>query len=185
MKGTKIQKVINESPASTYVLEDEWFDKFYLETREEFLAWARKRSKLSENDLLDIYQQSMIVLYEKHISDSNLQLSSSLKTYLFGIAQNIMLKQHRKERVVQRHADRLKEHWLFQGNLDYEIESRLSKVMDALQNLGENCRKIISLFYLSSMTLQEISDELNYGSSDVVKTQKSRCVKKLKKGIND
>ena len=185
MKGTKIQKVISERPASNYVLEDQWFDELYLETREEFLAWARKRSKLSENDLLDIYQQSMIVLYEKHISDSNLQLTSSLKTYLFGIAQNIMLKQHRKERVVQLHAHRLKEHWLFQGNLDYEVENRLSKVMDALQNLGENCRRIISLFYLSGMTLQEISDELNYGSSDVAKTQKSRCVKKLKEVIND
>jgi RNA polymerase sigma-70 factor (ECF subfamily) len=126
----------------------------------------------------------MIIVFEKYSSGETKSLDSSLKTYLFGICQNLILKNHRRQDVRQRHMTRLKEHWLFDSTDSYTLDGMLESLNTALNKLQEPCKSIISLFYLNGMSLTEIADELSYKSTDVVKTQKSRCISTLKKALN-
>ena len=107
-------------------------------------------------------------------------LQSSLKTYLFGIAQNLILKVHRKEEVNSRHETRLSEHWIFQSQPMESLDHLLNKTAGIIRQLKEPCRSIIRSFYMESMSLSEIAEQMNYNSTDVVKSQKSRCLKKMK-----
>lgn len=50
----------------------------------------------SEADVSDIFQESVITLY-RQITDNELQLTSDLKGYFFGIARNIWSAQLRKK----------------------------------------------------------------------------------------
>ena len=54
----------------------------------------------------------------------------------------------------------------------------------AYEKLGEQCQKILSLFYFENKKLEEIQSILNYENKDVLKSQKSRCISHLKKSLN-
>ena len=46
-----------------------------------------------------------------------------------------------------------------------------------------NCQKILELFYYQEKKLGDIVNALGYDNKDVVKSQKSRCIKQLRKLI--
>ena len=72
--------------------------------------------------------------------------------------------------------------------VDYEFESydeekentEIKLLQTAFENLGEQCKKVIQLFYYEEKKLDEILTILNYTNKDVLKSQKSRCMKQLK-----
>jgi DNA-directed RNA polymerase specialized sigma subunit len=49
-----------------------------------------------------------------------------------------------------------------------------------LKKLGEQCQKVLTLFYYEEKKLDEIQSLLGYTNKDVLKSQKSRCLKQLK-----
>ena len=62
--------------------DSEAYTKIYEAYRDSFLGYARKY-ELSEEDVLEIYQDSVVKLYENVMSRKLNKLTSSLKTYLF------------------------------------------------------------------------------------------------------
>ena len=69
-------------------------------------------------------------------------------------------------------------------DIDYNFNTRQRQLQIAFKSLGSQCKTLLNLFYLRGFTLDEIVEELNYNSKDVAKSQKSRCLKSLKKIIN-
>jgi RNA polymerase sigma factor (sigma-70 family) len=57
--------------------------------------------------------------------------------------------------------------------------SRMAQVEEAMQQLSEQCRKILCLAIAEELSMSEIARQLNLASADVAKTTKSRCYKKL------
>ena len=51
--------------------------------------------------------------------------------------------------------------------------------------LGKKCQELLTLFYYRGFTIQEIMEAGGYNSENVVKSQKSRCMKTLKERINE
>jgi DNA-directed RNA polymerase specialized sigma subunit len=74
------------------------------------------------------------------------------------------------------------------SNLEYldedynedENNLQVALLQKGLDKLGEQCRKVLKLFYYEEKKLDEIQFELNYTNKDVLKSQKSRCLKQLK-----
>ena len=50
----------------------------------------------------------------------------------------------------------------------------------SFEKLGQQCRKVLQLFYYDEKKLDEIQTLLGYTNKDVLKSQKSRCLKQLK-----
>lgn len=144
------------------------------------MGWAKKKTRLPTEDLIDVYQNSMLILYENMLAGKLADLRSSLKTYLFGIAQNLILKIHRKEEVSSRHERKLSEHWLYQSQSADSLEDLIHKTSEIILKLKEPCQSIIRYFYMEGMELDEIAIEMEYRSASVVKSQKARCVKKMR-----
>ena len=182
MSDTKVKEVviINNWAARLSSGETVWLDDFYKENRNAFLQWGENKFSLERDDLLDIYQNAMIVLYEniKHNRIDGLQ--SSVVTYLYGIAKNLVYKYYRKKELINRHEVRLSEHYQFLSASNGEMEFKYAKIKEALSSMKEPCKTILSLFYVMGLKLSLVADKLNYSSTDVLKTQKSRCLKKLK-----
>jgi DNA-directed RNA polymerase specialized sigma24 family protein len=68
----------------------------------------------------------------------------------------------------------------------FEIETsddRLAQLNEALDQLGPICQQMLKLFYYNELNLEEIQHQMAYESKDTVKSQKSRCLKQLKKII--
>ena len=159
---------------------NDWFDELYKDNRTIFLQWIERNHKLSNDDALDIYQNAMIVLFENVKHNKISRLESSVTTYIFGIAKNLIYKYHRKNELINRHEVRLNEHYNYIALDVKEAEAYQPKVISKLEGMKEPCKSLLRLFYVDGLKLSMITNELGYATVDVAKTQKSRCLKKLK-----
>lgn len=137
-------------------------------------------SKNSGNsaDAEDIFQEAMIVLYN-YSRESSFTLSCSIKTYIYSVCRNLWLKQLRKrDRQVT-----VKDFETFEsiGAEEYtEDNEQVNLVTNAMQQLGEGCRKILTLFYYHKKNMEEIAAEMGYTNADNAKNQKYKCLQHLK-----
>jgi RNA polymerase sigma factor (sigma-70 family) len=65
---------------------------------------------------------------------------------------------------------------------EYEHQHRQFQLMQtALSQLGEPCKTIIEEFYLHNKSMQDICEQFGYTNADNAKTQKYKCLQRLKK----
>ncbi len=161
--------------------------KIYLEHKTDFFKFAN-RFHLNEVDLEDIYQDATIVLIENAQKGKMDDLNCSIKTYLFSIGK-YMAYNHARNNLKTYHP---KDDYVFDKHeyetMDSVMENQSlsfyqKKIVDGLKRLGNKCREILSLFYYSGLTIEEIMDAQGYENKNVVKSQKSRCLKSLKELI--
>jgi RNA polymerase sigma factor (sigma-70 family) len=136
----------------------------------------------NEDDAKDVYQEAIIVLYNK-VKRGDFELSSKLKTYIYSICRRLWLKRLKQ---LNRYGGDIKD---FQEYLPVEDEiekhqdrdMQLNKMEDALKLLGEPCKTIMEDFYMHSKSMQEICERFGYTNADNAKTQKYKCLQRLKK----
>lgn len=143
----------------------------YNEYKGGFILFLKKYG-LSDDDLKDIYQDSVIVLIENARKGYLDNLKADLKTYLFSIGKYKVFS-HLKKPV------NIPELEWYKEEEDQDDES-IEKIGEALQKLGRRCYEILRLFYYEEKKLDEIKKILDYSSKEVLKSQKSRCVQQLK-----
>lgn len=135
-----------------------------------------------EADAKDVYQEAIIVLYDK-IKSGKFELSSKLKTYLYSVSRRIWLKklaqQSKKTNNIADFEDVLAEDEDFERHEEKDHQFDLMK--KALDNLGEPCKTIIQDFYIHNLSMQDICEKFGYTNTDNAKTQKYKCLQRLKK----
>lgn len=162
--------------------QDEALFKLYDFYKAEFMHYVN-RYGLSNDDVLDIYQDAFIALRENAIKGKLENLSSSVKTYFFAIGKYMVfskLKENKKSLNVE-FMEPLLEHETNVGFLEAEEENpSVAKLQKALINMGGKCQELLRLFYFEEKKLDEIVQLMSYENKDVAKSQKSRCIKNLK-----
>jgi RNA polymerase sigma factor (sigma-70 family) len=136
----------------------------------------------SYDDARDIFQETMIVLYEKARSGS-FELNCQLKTYIYSVSRRLWLKKlNQSQRYVSDVGnvfetvavdDQLEQH--DQQNNDFSMMEK------AMSGLGEPCRTLLEAFYLQKRTMTDIAGQFGYTNSDNAKTQKYKCLARLRK----
>jgi hypothetical protein len=51
----------------------------------------------------------------------------------------------------------------------------------AMQKIGEPCKSLLDAYYLQKKSMQHIASEFGYTNADNAKTQKYKCLVRLKK----
>lgn len=136
----------------------------------------------NSDDARDIFQEALIVLYEKARSGS-FELHAQLKTYIYAVCRRLWLK-------------RLQFNQKFSGDLAngeeiisteedverYERRSCDFELMEkSMESLGEPCKALLESYYLQKMNMSEIAMEFGYTNADNAKNQKYKCLMRLKK----
>jgi len=135
-----------------------------------------------EHDAKDLYQETIIIVYEK-FRYGNTQLTCSLKTFIYSIARNLWLK---KLKGKQKGNVSITDHESFL-NLATDLENAtdneklFTQIEGALVNLGEPCRSLIDDFYMKNLSIANITEKYAYSNTDTAKTQKYKCLMRLKK----
>ncbi|GAA4352295.1 hypothetical protein GCM10023185_11810 [Hymenobacter saemangeumensis] len=141
----------------------------------------------SEDDAQDVYQEGVMVFYEK-VREGSLELSCQIKTYLYAVCRRLWLKRlTSKSRFGVRLLDD-EEHgpYLHTGAEDdllaaEEQDRRFATMSEALTHLGEPCRSLLEGFYLLDKSMQDLTAEFGYTNADNAKNQKYKCLVRLKK----
>ena len=111
-------------------------NQIYQAHREEFVVWAQKSFRCSEDVAKDSYQVAFFIFYDNILTGKVTHLSSSIKTYLFGIGKHKLFEQNRKE---ARYCKEVKEELLGYDQPDnpyLEQEEKFQQLEIVLEQLG-------------------------------------------------
>lgn len=135
----------------------------------------------STEDAKDVFQEAMIVLYQK-VQTGTFELNCQLKTFVYSICRRLWLK-----RLMQQNRYALYENHEDLVIVDEEVEDHEQRNLEfslmekAMNSLGEPCRSLLEAFYLQKKGMQEIAASFGYTNADNAKTQKYKCLMRLKK----
>lgn len=171
-----------------YILKNEnrALSEIYDEHRSSFIVWVQNKSNLSKDEAVEIFQVSIVILYENVVSGKLTQLDN-VKSYLFTIGKNKLMEHFRLMKKTQH--DQIDDKALLKSAFveEFEFEQDQEKVFnlsDALMQLGDPCKSLLENFYFRKMSLEEISIEMEYKNTDTVKTKKFKCIQRLRKLYN-
>lgn len=136
----------------------------------------------NEDDAKDIFQESVIVLYNK-VKTGNFELNSKLKTFIYSVCRRLWLKRLNAQSRNVRNIEDFSEFIPIEDDLEKheEKDKQFATMEKALQHLGEPCKTIIEDYYLQNRSMQEICEKFGYTNADNAKTQKYKCLQRLKK----
>jgi RNA polymerase sigma factor (sigma-70 family) len=136
----------------------------------------------SADDAQDIFQEAMVVLYEK-VRTGSFELNCQLKTYLYSVSKRLWLKRlQQNSRLWSQEIDpeitiQADEEIVTHEKRDAEFEL----MSQAIQRLGEPCKSLLEAYYLKKVNMQDIALQFGYTNSDNAKNQKYKCLMRLKK----
>jgi RNA polymerase sigma factor (sigma-70 family) len=149
-------------------------------------GWLQKNGSNS-NDAADVFQEAMVVLYEKAQS-SDFRLTCKIGTYLFAVSRHLWYKKLQKE---QRQPGVLPDDaelddqadWAYEDDINahQEREVHYDQLNVALSQLGEPCSSLLKAFYHQDKSMSEIAADFGYTNPDNAKTQKYKCLARLRK----
>ena len=131
----------------------------------------------------DIYQETIIVLFES-VKKPGFELKCQLQTYIFSIAKRLWLKELKKNGKTFLFKES-EENNLVDVSEDLkefdEKEAEIEKMNKSLIDLGEPCSELIKDFYINKLSMEQIAEKFGYTNADNAKTQKYKCLQRLKK----
>ena len=134
------------------------------------------------DDAKDIFQEAMIVLYEKARSGT-FELSCQIKTYIYSVSRRLWLKKLQQSNRFS--GDIGNTEGIVQVEDDIEDHTRRDAEFEmmekAILSLGEPCKSLLEAFYLQKRNMQEIALNFGYTNAENAKTQKYKCLMRLKK----
>ena len=137
------------------------------------------------DDAKDVFQEAMIVLYEK-VRSGSFELNCQLKTYLYSVCRRLWLKRLNQLQKTFPEVDSLEETIPVEEELELHEKRNLDfLIMErSMKNLGEPCRSLLEAYYLQKKNMTEIAGDFGYTNADNAKNQKYKCLMRLKKLFN-
>ena len=167
----------------SYIKQDEnkALKEVYKTHRDACETWLRSKYQVPQEDAREIFQSTVIILYDNIMTGKLVRLDSSIKSYLYSIAKNkVREHQRRQSKVIDQ--ERLNRESSENGVHEKMIlESRINQVAMALEKMGDPCKSMLQLYYYKKLSMTEIGTLMGYKNADTVKNQKYKCIKRLQK----
>lgn len=140
-------------------------------------TFIRKNSG-SDDDVSDIFQEAIIVIYRKLKENDLLFENRSFETYLFSVCRLLWLKSLRNIRTEK---EKINESLpfteeVYDDDLNNVIEKneRYLLYQKHFRNISTDCQKILQMFF-DKVPIREITRVMGFKSEKYVKSRKFKC----------
>ena len=134
-----------------------------------------------QEDAEDYFQETLAV-FINIVHRDKFRGDSSIKTFLHSIMRNLWLNElKRRNKALARETVYFEQSEKETSNEQHTIhESETTRQVLALfDRLGENCKKILVMFYYEDKTMKEIALAMDYDNEQVARNTKYKCSRKL------
>ena len=136
------------------------------------MARAIKSNSGTEEEAKDIYQEALIVFWQK-VASGELVLTSKISTYLYSVCINLWRKElDRKSRTLDSSEEMYEE-------INIDRKEQIKIIREAVNRLGRTCRDILSYHYFDGLSMIDIAKKMGYANPETAKTKKYKCKKRL------
>jgi RNA polymerase sigma factor (sigma-70 family) len=142
------------------------------------------RNNGTADDAEDILQESLIVLWER-VRAGRFEYKAKLSTFLYATAKNVWSQRlRRKGREITGELDPDSREDPAASPLENLIASeQAALVSESLGKIGEQCRKLLLLFYWDELPMDEIAVKLGFANAETAKAKKYQCKKALEAAL--
>lgn len=151
-------------------------------------------SKMNEYELEDVFQDAILVLYEK-ITKGNFELTCSFQTYLNSVCRIQLLNTFNKSEItvdfIENNEDEDDNSELSYLNITDSLDvidntnepyfQAIEKALLKIKDAGGHCYELLTLFWYHKKSMNELAETFGYSNADNTKNQKARCQKRLEK----
>jgi RNA polymerase sigma factor (sigma-70 family) len=140
----------------------------------------------TSDDAKDVFQEAMIVLYEK-VRSGTFELNCQIKTYVYSVCRRLWLKRLNQLQKITPEIQNLEELVAIEEEMELHEQRNNDFVLmeKAMQHLGEPCKSLLEAYYLQKKSMVEIANNFGYTNADNAKNQKYKCLMRLKKMFFD
>jgi RNA polymerase sigma factor (sigma-70 family) len=163
------------------------------------LNFMRKMSNgsISEDELEDIFQDAIIILYEKIIVEDFL-LTASFQTYLNSVCRFQLLNKYKANLKTVVFDDYGKgdvdddENGNYQFDLKFNDELEpiedekelqfvaIESALEKMKNTGGKCYELLTQFWYHKKSMNDLTELFGYTNASNTKNQKSKCQERLR-----
>jgi RNA polymerase sigma factor (sigma-70 family) len=140
-----------------------------------------KQNSGNQEDAEDIFQD-VVVSFIQLVQKEKFRGDSSIGTFIYVLTRNTWLnelKKRKRSKLREEKYENEKEK-SEAGASEYIIIREIkNQIVELIESLGENCKKILMAFYYDNLSIQEILLNLHYENEQVVRNKKYKCLQKL------
>jgi len=136
----------------------------------------------STDDARDVFQEAMIVLYEKARSGT-FELQCQIKTYMYSVSRRLWLKKLQQTKRYTSDFGDPDSMVPVEDDLEDHVkrDQEFGMMEKAIQGLGEPCKSLLEAFYIEKKNMHEIAGSFGYTNPENAKNQKYKCLIRLRK----
>lgn len=128
----------------------------------------------------DVFQDAVIVYYEKHISAGTAPDNEA--AYLMGIVKHLWLRRYNENTRYQSLDEMI-------SSLDTVIEDEpqpaINKLLIYLETAGQKCMELLVSFYYDKQPMKNIAGLFGFASEHSATVQKFKCLEKVRETIKN
>lgn len=131
----------------------------------------------SFDEAKDVFQDALIIYYEKQIRGN--QLSVNQNSYLMGIAKHLWIKSyHVNNRYVS-----LDEAPTMDIRLPEEQQPVTNTILHYLESTGQKCMDLLKSFYYDKLPMADIAQTFGFSGDRSATVQKFKCLEKVRETV--
>ncbi len=135
----------------------------------------------NRQDSEDLFAEAISIYWVKH-KQGKIKNSKNIPAYVFTIAKNLHFTKLKSEIKIVELSNSQSDSEILnliqtQDSVSNEVIERIRSCLD---KIGQSCRQLLKYKYVYNYSYQELTIKLNRNSSDSLKTQTYRCLKRLK-----
>ena len=132
----------------------------------------------SFHDAKDIFQDALIIFYEKNVSgELNVRLSD--EAYIVGIAKHLWNKKFKSKHRLLSLDSLEKEITLPQDYFEIET-TKTNRLLRLLEVAGKKCIELLRSIYYDKLSMNEVSQVHGFSNAHSASVQKYKCIEKIK-----
>ncbi len=168
--------------------EESWaFETLYRDNFKALKSYVIRNSGTLE-DAKDVFQDTIIALI-KMVSRPHFEIRDNTKvsTLFYAIGSRLWLLNLRNRRIKTTNSDISEMNYEFSADEESMIEKRDYEekhqlIAKSVKLLGEDCQKLLELYYFKNQKLKDIAGMLSYTEA-FVRVKKNRCMNALKEKV--
>lgn len=155
--------------------------RLYHQNRKMVVSYVSRNSG-TRDDAEDMLQEALVILWER-VRSGKYEYTAKLSTFVYAAVKNLWsrrLARYRRETPKELDGDEYGDGE--PSPLENVINNeRLELVRNSMKKIGEQCRKLLLLFYWEELSMEQIALEMGFANADTVKSKKYQCKKQLEK----
>lgn len=128
-------------------------------------------------DAEDLFQEAVLVFF-KNTKKNNFKLSSSVKTYIYAISKNLLLKKIRDNKEHRFLSKEDAESLIMEEHTENSYWDTLVRIFNQVTN---HCNKLLHDLFFNEKTITEVKEKYNYKTLNSARNQKYKCLEQARK----